>query len=112
MNIDEAFKRNTAISDCMGLVHSQKRRRKSARNGEKGRRSGFFQFSWHKCWFLNNDEVFKSNTESSDHKGVVHVKKRRQKSAKMVKKGAGRFLKIFLTQMLIYASSDYKGMVH
>ena len=42
MKIDEAFKRNTAISDCMGLVHSQKRRRKSASNGEKGRRSGFF----------------------------------------------------------------------
>ena len=79
-----------------GSGASSKRRLKSAENGEKGRRSGFFQFSWHKCWFLNNDEVFKSNTESSDHKGVVHVKKRRQKSAKMVKKGAGRFFLNFL----------------
>ena len=85
-----------------GSGASTKRRQKSAGNGEKGRRSGFFQFSWHKCWFMNNDKVFKSNTESSDHMGVVHVKKRRQKSAEMVKRAPVVFFLIFLTQMLIY----------
>ena len=44
MIIDEVFKCHPASSDDMGLavVHVQKRRKKSARNGEKGRRSGLF----------------------------------------------------------------------
>ena len=70
----DVYERNPTSADNIGPVHYLKRRRKSARYWENGRRSGFLKFSLFICCCMCFNEVLKGNSTCSKNMGLIQNK--------------------------------------